>query len=73
MKIAMLRLPTGLRNAGLTGRMLLQVHDEVVLEVPDAELKGTTLVVKEIMENAYSLKVPLATEARAGPNWGDLS
>ncbi len=72
MKIAMIRIPPALRNAGLRGRMLLQVHDELVLECPRQELKETARVVSEVMENAYSLPVPLATEARWGLNWDEL-
>jgi DNA polymerase-1 len=72
MKIAMARVPKALVQAGLSGRMLLQVHDELVLECPEAELSATAAVVKAVMENAYSLVVPLRTEARIGPNWGEM-
>jgi DNA polymerase-1 len=72
MKIAMLRVPVALAEAGLTGRILLQVHDELVLEVPQDELKKTASLVQEVMENAYQMSVPLGTEARYGPSWGDL-
>lgn len=72
MKIAMLRVPVALLEAGLSGRMLLQVHDELVLEAPMEELKKTVALVQEVMENAYRLSIPLATEARFGPSWGDL-
>ncbi len=73
MKIAMLRIPEALSKAGLKARMLLQVHDEVVLECPQEELQNTAVLVKEVMENAYKLSVPLRTEARYGPNWGDMA
>ncbi len=72
MKIAMLRVPIALVEAGLSGRMLLQVHDELVLEAPQDELKKTAALVQEVMENAYQISVPLATEARSGPSWGDM-
>ena len=71
-KIAMLRLPTALAQAGLTTRMLLQVHDELVLECPTAELKRAAAVAREVMENAYQLTIPLRTEARFGKNWGEM-
>ena len=70
MKIAMLRLPVALAEAGLSGRMLLQVHDELVLEVPEAELQETAHLVRQVMEGAYTLEVPLETDARLGHNWG---
>ena len=73
MKIAMLRVPSALAAAGLPARMLLQVHDELVLECAPAELVETARIVQEVMEQAYTLKVPLATEARFGPNWGDMA
>jgi DNA polymerase-1 len=72
MKIAMARVPEALAQAGLAGRMLLQVHDELVLECPEEEVSATAAVVKAVMENAYTLIVPLRTEARLGPNWGEM-
>ena len=72
MKIAMLRIPNALAKAGLKGKMLLQVHDELVLECPKAELKETARVVQETMANAYELDIPLSTEARYGENWGEM-
>ena len=73
MKLAMLRVPTALKDAGLKGQMLLQVHDELVLECPRHEIDETIAVVRSVMENAFELKVPLSTEARYGPNWGALT
>lgn len=70
MKLAMLRVQAALNEAGLAGRMLLQVHDELVLECPVDELQETARVVKMVMEKAYRLKIPLQTEARYGKNWG---
>jgi DNA polymerase-1 len=69
MKIAMLRVPPALSSAGLSAKMLLQVHDELVLECPDEEINETAVVVRDVMENAYLLSAPLKTEARCGPNW----
>jgi len=73
MKLAMVRVPPALKDAGLQGKMLLQVHDELVLECPHAEIDETIAVVRSVMENAIELKVPLSTEARYGPNWGALT
>ena len=52
--------------------MLLQVHDELVLEVPQAELQKTSALVQEVMASAYKLDIPLSTEARWGKNWGEM-
>lgn len=72
MKIAMVRLLPALEKAGLKARILLQVHDELVLEVPTVERDETIKVVCDVMENAYPLSIPLLTEARWGHNWGNL-
>jgi DNA polymerase-1 len=72
LKLAMLRLPSALRAAGLAGQMLLQVHDELVLECPRAELEPTARVTQEILRQAYRLRVPLKTDAKAGANWAEM-
>jgi len=72
MKIAMVRIPTALQSKRLAGQMLLQVHDELVLEVPEGELKKTAALVQEVMASAYEMDVPLSTEARWGKNWGEM-
>jgi DNA polymerase-1 len=74
-KRAMVQLPPALASASLGARMLLQVHDELVLEVPEAEVDATTDCVRRIMENAHrplvELSVPLGVEVGTGPSWGD--
>jgi DNA polymerase-1 len=72
MKIAMLKVPPALAKAKLKAKMLLQVHDEIVLECPKDELEKTAKVVKETMANAYQLDIPLSTEAKYGDNWGEM-
>ncbi len=72
LKLAMLRIPNALALNKLHGRMLLQVHDELVLECPENELKQTAQVVQHEMENAFKLDIPLETEARSGMNWGSM-
>lgn len=72
MKIAMIRIPPALQSAGLTGKMLLQVHDELVLECPENEMEKTAQVVQRTMANAYPMSIPLETDARAGVNWGEM-
>jgi DNA polymerase-1 len=72
---AMVRMETALAKAKLSAQMLLQVHDELVFEVPDAEVEKTLPVVEKVMAQAplpaLSLSVPLAVEARAAQNWDD--
>jgi DNA polymerase-1 len=70
-KLAMLRVTESLRREKLKARMILQVHDELVFEVPKKELKETTEVVKKAMENAAKIDVPLVVEVGAGDNWMD--
>jgi DNA polymerase-1 len=72
MKMAMLKIPSALKSAGLKSRMLLQVHDELVLECPKDELEKAASIVQETMANAYPMSIPLSTEARAGRSWGEM-
>ena len=71
-KIAMIRIDTALRDRQLQSRMTLQVHDELVFEVPEAELDIMKSLVREEMENVHPLAVPLLVEIGTGPNWRDL-
>ncbi|WP_020187493.1 DNA polymerase I [Methylopila sp. 73B] len=72
---AMVRMEATLADAGLSAKMLLQVHDELVFEVPDAEIEATVPVVVRVMEQAplpaLSLSVPLKVDARAATNWDE--
>ncbi len=72
-KIAMINLARALRKGGYDARMILQVHDELVLEVPADELMWVARLVVDVMENAFELIVPLIADARVGPNWAELS
>jgi DNA polymerase-1 len=72
MKIAMIKIPPAMAQAGLHGRMLLQVHDELVIECPRTELSKTAAVARNVMENAYLMSIPLTTDARWGTNWDEL-
>ncbi|HFI0573573.1 TPA: DNA polymerase I [Streptococcus suis] len=69
LKVAMINLDKALTEAGLSTRMLLQVHDEIVLEVPMAELETVKAIVKETMESAIVLSVPLLADENAGQTW----
>ena len=72
---AMVRMPDALKDAGLSARMLLQVHDELVFEAPEAEAEATCAVARAVMERAaepaVALTVPLVVEARAAANWDE--
>ncbi len=71
-KQAMLRMPPALGEAGLSARMLLQVHDELVLECRRSELAETSRVATHVMQQAFALRVPLKTDAKFGANWNDM-
>lgn len=71
-KRAMLNLHRALHERGLAARMILQVHDELVLEVPREELPAVTPLVREMMESAYPLRVPLKVDLSVGTNWGEM-
>jgi DNA polymerase-1 len=70
-KRAMVRLPAALRSAKLNGRMLLQVHDELLFEVPEDEVEPTAALVREVMEGVATLRVPLAVEIGWGHSWAE--
>ncbi len=70
-KHAMVRLPAALRAAGLSSRLLLQVHDELLFEASDAEAEGTKAVAKQVMEAAAELSVPLVVETGSGRSWAE--
>ena len=72
MKLAMHHLHKRLAELGLQARMLLQVHDELVLEMPETETAAVVALVREVMENAYTLDVPLKADVEVGPNWYNL-
>jgi DNA polymerase-1 len=71
-KIAMVRLHHEMREGTLAGRMLLQVHDELVFEVPETEVSAFAEMVPRLMTGAYELATGLEVEAKAGPNWADM-
>ena len=71
-KLAMIRIDDEITKRGLKSRMTLQVHDELVFEVPEKEVEVMKPLVKEHMEKAYSLEVPLFVEIGVGSNWRDM-
>jgi DNA polymerase-1 len=72
MRKAMILVDGELRQRALRSRLLLQVHDELVLECPPEELSEVRAMVKQIMESVEKLNVPLLVETAAGPNWRDV-
>jgi len=70
-KIAMLKIARRLEGESMRTRMLVQIHDELLFEAPEAELDRAKAIVKEIMEGAWPLKVPLIAEVGVGKTWAD--
>ncbi|MDG2489991.1 MAG: DNA polymerase I [Alphaproteobacteria bacterium] len=74
-KRAMIRIPAALKAAGLSATMLLQVHDELIFEAPEAEAEATTALITSVMENAadpvLTLAVPIVAEAGIADSWAD--
>ncbi len=71
-KLAMLKVAAELKERKLRSRLLLQVHDDLVLEVRKEEIEEVAPMVKNCMEQAYTLKVPLLVAMKAGPNWYEM-
>jgi DNA polymerase I len=71
-KIAMIRIDAALREQSLKSKMTLQVHDELVFEVPEAEIETVKTLVRDQMEKVHQLIVPLLVEIGVGANWRDL-
>jgi DNA polymerase I len=72
-KLAMIRLDRVLKERGLAARMILQVHDELLLEAPDGEWQEAAALAKREMEGVAELKIPLKVELKSGPNWAEMS
>ena len=70
-KIAMINVHTRLRKEGLKAKLILQVHDELVLDCPESEQEKASEILKHEMENAVKLTVPLTVEVHSGKNWYD--
>ncbi len=70
-KRAMVKLPKAFLDAGLTGKLILQVHDELLFEAPDTEAKQSASLALKIMQEAATLSVPLIVETGIGKHWGD--
>ena len=73
MKLAMLAVARDLEKEGLEARILLQVHDELLLEVPDAEIEPVTELVRQAMERVHRLAVPLVVDQKTGKSWLEVT
>ncbi|HEU0166386.1 MAG TPA: DNA polymerase I, partial [Chloroflexota bacterium] len=71
-KLAMIRLHNEMQHRQVESKMILQVHDELVFEVPPEEMDSMAALVREVMEGALQLAVPLTVELKAGKNWGQM-
>jgi len=71
-KIAMIRLHQALREQGLRSRMILQVHDELIVEAPDEEIARTVPLMCDVMEDAFVLDAPLTVDLKIGQNWEEM-
>ncbi len=71
-KLAMIELDRRLPREKFKSKMILQVHDELLFEGPEAEIPKLTKVVKEVMENAHEFEVPILVDTKVGPNWRDM-
>ncbi len=72
-KIAMINLAQALDDGGYQARMILQVHDELVLEVPEDEIDAVARLTVDVMEGAWTLDAALVADARTGKNWAEMS
>ena len=71
-KIAMIEIEKEIGREALRSRMILQVHDELLFDVPSAELSKMTELVREKMQGAVNFKVPMKVDVKVGPNWLDM-
>ena len=71
-KVAMINLDRQMEKRQLESKMLLQVHDELIFEVPQAELKEMRQLVPETMSKALELSIPLKVDIKVGTNWGEM-
>ncbi|AEC02550.1 DNA polymerase I [Parasphaerochaeta coccoides] len=72
MKLAMLRISRSLKDSGINARLLLQVHDELIFEVASGQEEKLSVLVKDAMEKAVKLSVPLRSSVETGASWGDM-
>ena len=69
MKIAMINVDKALIESGLDARIVMQVHDELIIEVKDSDVERCKKILKEEMERALELSIPLTADVSSGKNW----
>ena len=71
LKIAMIEIYKELKERNLKAKMIIQVHDELLIDCPKEEIEEVTNLIKDKMENAYKFSVPLKVDIQNGENWYD--
>jgi len=71
-KIAMVNVQRRMDEAGLKSKMILQVHDELIFELPREELEEMKVLARDVMSSALELSVPLKVDLKMGSNWGEM-
>ena len=71
-KQAMIRADNEIRKRGLQSRLLLQVHDELIFEVPPQEIEEMKIIIRNAMEAGYGFKLPLKASIETGDTWGEM-
>ncbi len=61
-----------IKSDGLKTKMIMQVHDELVFEVPEPEMTVVSKMVREIMQDCFPISVPIIVDLKVGPNWADM-
>lgn len=73
MKMGMIKLQKNLDDANLHAKILLQIHDELIITVPQSELEQVTRITKESLESVVNWEIPLTVQTKSGPNWHDIT
>lgn len=73
MKMGMIKLAQNLATAGLQAKILLQIHDELILSVPDQEIEEVAKITKESLESVVAWQIPLTVQIKTGPNWHEVT
>ena len=71
-KVAMVEVYRRMQQGGLKSKMTLQVHDELILETPQEELRDVEALLRDVMPNAVKLSVPVKVDFKTGRNWGEM-
>jgi DNA polymerase-1 len=71
-KVAMIELDKQMKQKGLQSKLILQVHDELIFEVPDAEMDAMNRLVPEVMSTSLELSIPLKVDIKTGNTWGQM-